>query len=145
MLELWFFDSCKNSKIFVCTFLKFLEPHSACAWQTFYKCKQNISLHFFIIFVKEGERQAKLLQDQFGSTKVNFKRVDVSSNSNFESAFEKCLELYGGIDVVVNNAGVEGEINWETQLQINFLVRIINLFYNRYNFCNLWTKTWIAM
>ena len=96
---------------------------------------------FFIIFVKEGERQAKLLQDQFGPTKVNFKRVDVSSNSNFESAFEKCLELYGGIDVVVNNAGVEGEINWETQLQINFLVRIINLFYNRYNFCNFWTKT----
>ena len=59
--------------------------------------------------------------------------MDVSSNSNFESAFEKCLELYGGIDVVVNNAGVEGEINWETQLQINFLVRIINLFFNRYN------------
>ena len=58
--------------------------------------------------------------------------MDVSSNSNFESAFEKCLELYGGIDVVVNNAGVEGEINWETQLQINFLVRIINLFFNQY-------------
>ena len=55
--------------------------------------------------------------------------MDVSSNSNFESAFEKCLEIYGGIDVVVNNAGVEGEINWETQLQINFLVRRIILFY----------------
>ena len=87
---------------------------------------QLCSINFF---VKEGEKQAKLLQDEFGPSKINFKRVDVSSNSNFESAFEKCLELYGGIDVVVNNAGVEGEINWETQLQINFLVGRIILFY----------------
>ena len=50
-------------------------------------------------------------------------RVDITSNSNFEAAFEKCFHLYGGIDVVVNNAGVDGEINWEAQLQINFYVR----------------------
>ena len=49
-------------------------------------------------------------------------RVDVASHSNFEAAFEKCFKIFGGIDVVVNNAGVEGEINWETQLQINFFV-----------------------
>ena len=49
-------------------------------------------------------------------------RVDITSHSNFEAAFEKCLDLYNGIDVVVNNAGVDGEINWESQLQINFLV-----------------------
>ena len=51
-------------------------------------------------------------------------RVDITSHSNFEAAFEKCFELYGGIDVVVNNAGVDGEINWETQLQINFYVSL---------------------
>ena len=49
-------------------------------------------------------------------------RVDVASHSNFEAAFEKCFKIFGGIDVVVNNAGVEGEINWESQLQINFFV-----------------------
>ena len=52
-------------------------------------------------------------------------RVDITSHSNFEAAFEKCLDLYNGIDVVVNNAGVDGEINWESQLQINFLVKKI--------------------
>ena len=52
-------------------------------------------------------------------------RVDITSHSNFEAAFEKCFELYGGIDVVVNNAGMDGEINWESQLQINFYVRFI--------------------
>ena len=51
-------------------------------------------------------------------------RVDITSHSNFEAAFEKCFELYGGIDVMVNNAGVDGEINWETQLQINFYVSL---------------------
>ena len=51
-------------------------------------------------------------------------RVDITSHSNFEAAFEKCLDLYNGIDVLVNNAGVDGEINWESQLQINFMVKI---------------------
>ena len=51
-------------------------------------------------------------------------RVDITSHSNFEAAFEKCLDLYNGIDVLVNNAGVDGEINWESQLQINFIVKI---------------------
>ena len=50
-------------------------------------------------------------------------RVDITSHSNFEAAFEKCLDLYNGIDVLVNNAGVDGEINWESQLQINFMVK----------------------
>ena len=52
-------------------------------------------------------------------------RVDVASQANFEAAFEKCLDLYKSIDVVVNNAGVEGEINWETQLETNFNVSIV--------------------
>ena len=69
-------------------------------------------------------RQAKILQEEYGSNRVHFMRVDITSHTNFEAAFEKCFELYGGIDVVVNNAGVDGEINWETQLQINFYVSL---------------------
>ena len=52
-------------------------------------------------------------------------RVDITSHSNFEAAFEKCFELYGGIDVLVNCAGLDGEIDWEAKLQINFFVSII--------------------
>ena len=78
----------------------------------------------FTLF-QEGENQAKILQEEFGSNKIHFMRVDVASQANFEAAFEKCLVLYKSIDVVVNNAGVEGEINWETQLETNFNVRIV--------------------
>ena len=67
------------------------------------------------------------MRDEFGVDKVAFMRVDITSHSNFEAAFEKCLDLYNGIDVVVNNAGVDGEINWESQLQINFLVWFLKI------------------
>ena len=49
-------------------------------------------------------------------------RVDVASFNNLEKAFERCYDVFGSVDVVVNNAGVDGEINWETQMQINLFV-----------------------
>ena len=75
------------------------------------------------IFFQDGERNEKEFKKEFGEDKVSFLRVDISSHTSFENAFEKCLDLFGGIDVVVNNAGVNAEIDWETQLQINFSVR----------------------
>ena len=65
-----------------------------------------------------------MLQKEYGEDKIAFMRVDITSHQNFEEAFEKCFELFNGIDVVVNNAGVDGEINWESQLQINMYVSI---------------------
>lgn len=65
-----------------------------------------------------GEEKEKEFQEKYG-LKVAYMRVDVSSHQNFEAAFEKCLELFGQVDVLVNSAGIIGEINWETQLQIN--------------------------
>ena len=67
---------------------------------------------------KVGEEKEKEFQEKY-DLKVAYMRVDVSSHQNFEAAFEKCLELFGQVDVLVNSAGIIGEINWETQLQIN--------------------------
>ena len=51
-------------------------------------------------------------------------RVDVASQSNFEMAFWKAKDFFGGdLDVLVNNAGTNAETSWETQLDINLLVR----------------------
>ena len=69
-------------------------------------------------------------------------RVDITSHSNFEAAFEKCFELYGGIDVLVNCAGLDSEIDWEAKLQINFFVTIIylsNLSYYNWLFIELFS------
>ena len=50
---------------------------------------------------------------------VDFLYADVSSHTNYEAAFDKCVELFGGIDLVVNNAGLNGDANWETMLNVN--------------------------
>ena len=62
------------------------------------------------------------MKDRFGDDRVEFMRVDVASFNNLEKAFEKCFDAFGSLDVVVNNAGVDGEIYWESQLQINLFV-----------------------
>ena len=64
------------------------------------------------------------MKDKHGTDRVEFMRVDVGSFNNLERAFEKCFDVFGSLDVVVNNAGVDGEINWETQMQINLFVRL---------------------
>jgi NADP-dependent 3-hydroxy acid dehydrogenase YdfG len=69
-----------------------------------------------------GELQSTIWKKEFGNENVEFMRVDVASQSNLEKAFEKCFEIFGTLDIVVNNAGVDGEINWESQLQINLFV-----------------------
>ena len=57
--------------------------------------------------------------------------VNVTSHTNFEAAVEKCFELWGSLDVIVNNAGINGEVNWEAQVRITFdvsyYVRFISL------------------
>jgi NAD(P)-dependent dehydrogenase (short-subunit alcohol dehydrogenase family) len=63
------------------------------------------------------------LKRRYGDDNVEFMRVDVASFHNVEKAFEKCFDVFGTLDVVVNNAGVDGEINWEAQMQINLFVR----------------------
>ena len=73
---------------------------------------------------KAGEQKEKELQEKYGQDKVIYFRVDVSSQQNFEAAFEKCLQFFGKVDVLINSAGINGETNWESQLQINLLVSI---------------------
>ncbi len=69
-----------------------------------------------------GELHSATWKKEYGNDNVEFLRVDVASQSNLEQAFEKCFEIFGTLDIVVNNAGVDGEINWESQLQINLFV-----------------------
>lgn len=69
-----------------------------------------------------GEETCQELGKEFGYENVDFIRLDVSSHTNFELAIEKCVERFGKIDILINNAGIISEIGWESQLQINLLV-----------------------
>ena len=58
----------------------------------------------------------------YGSANVVYWRVDVSSANSIREAFDFCADTFGSIDVVVNNAGINGENNWETMLDVNLKV-----------------------
>ena len=58
-----------------------------------------------------------------GSANVVYRRVDVASANSVREAFDFCADRFGSVDVVVNNAGINGENNWETMLDVNLKVR----------------------
>ena len=57
-----------------------------------------------------------------GKENVAYRRIDVSSANSVQEVFDFCEETFGRVDVVVNNAGVNGESNWESMLDINLKV-----------------------
>lgn len=68
-----------------------------------------------------GEKTVKEFIAKYGDGKAIFVKCDVTSQPDMEAAFRTTKETFGGIDIVVNNAGVGGEAddNWERCIDIN--------------------------
>ncbi len=73
-----------------------------------------------------GQETARLIQQAKGESQ--FKQVDVCSSQEFKNAVDFTLENYGALDVLVNNAGIEGdqapldqstEANWDRVITTN--------------------------
>jgi len=71
------------------------------------------------ILTTQGEGTKRALLDRFGDDRVDYMRVDVASADNMQQAFQHCLDRWGRLDIVINNAGINAETNWETQIDIN--------------------------
>jgi rhamnulose-1-phosphate aldolase/alcohol dehydrogenase len=73
-----------------------------------------------------GEAVAADLQKRFGNGRAIFTHMDVTSESAVQDAFRQAVMQYGGIDVVVNNAGIAGGApieettlrDWQRQVDI---------------------------
>lgn len=70
---------------------------------------------------KNGETTVSELNAKHGEGKAIFCRCDVVSQKEFEDAFRRTKEEFGGIDIVVNNAGIGGESDdmWEKVIDVN--------------------------
>ncbi|XP_060102501.1 15-hydroxyprostaglandin dehydrogenase [NAD(+)] [Heteronotia binoei] len=68
-----------------------------------------------------GEESKNNLDKQFGTQRTIFIPCDVSKEEQLKDAFKKIFEHFGRLDIVVNNAGVNNEKNWEATLQINLI------------------------
>ncbi|XP_055889405.1 15-hydroxyprostaglandin dehydrogenase [NAD(+)]-like isoform X1 [Biomphalaria glabrata] len=68
-----------------------------------------------------GSRTAAEFESKYGKNRVVFQKCDVTSTSDFTDAFQKIKSTLGGLDIVVNNAGVGFEMGnkWELTVDIN--------------------------
>jgi 15-hydroxyprostaglandin dehydrogenase (NAD) len=67
----------------------------------------------------KGEDSAKKLNTEFGGNKVIFIRTDVTKADQLEAAFKTTINTWKGLDIVINNAGIMNDANWELQIAIN--------------------------
>ena len=70
---------------------------------------------------KAGEQKEKELREKYGQDKVIYFRVDVSSQQNFEAAFEKCVQFFG------KHPGLELELSGE---KFTWLMQYCIVFYS---------------
>lgn len=50
---------------------------------------------------------------------VHFFKCDVSKMSDFENAVKKTKETFKRIDILINNAAICDERNWEKMVEVN--------------------------
>ncbi|XP_046752280.1 15-hydroxyprostaglandin dehydrogenase [NAD(+)]-like [Diprion similis] len=67
-----------------------------------------------------GDESARKLNDEFGADRALFIVCDVTKSADFEAAFAKTVKEFGGLDIVINNAGIMDDARWELEIAINF-------------------------
>uniref|UniRef100_A0A8C8VL11 15-hydroxyprostaglandin dehydrogenase [NAD(+)] n=1 Tax=Pelusios castaneus TaxID=367368 RepID=A0A8C8VL11_9SAUR len=69
--------------------------------------------------LQAGEESKAALDEQFESQRTLFIQCDVTDQEQLQGAFKNTVEHFGRLDIVVNNAGVNNEKDWENTIQIN--------------------------
>uniref|UniRef100_A0A8C1XQ31 15-hydroxyprostaglandin dehydrogenase n=1 Tax=Cyprinus carpio TaxID=7962 RepID=A0A8C1XQ31_CYPCA len=70
-----------------------------------------------------GEECKSDLDGQFGEDNCIFIQCDVTNAGKLKEAFQNTVKKFGRLDIVINNAGINNEKNWEKTIEVN-LVRI---------------------
>lgn len=88
--------------------------------------REGASLLLADIDTNGGEETAALVTESGG--RATFRRVDVSEPAEVEAMVRAALDMYGVVDVLCNNAGIEGASgrladqsveNWDRVLRVN--------------------------
>ncbi|XP_046752276.1 15-hydroxyprostaglandin dehydrogenase [NAD(+)]-like [Diprion similis] len=66
-----------------------------------------------------GVESALKLNAEFGEGRGIFIVCDVTKAREFEAAFAKTTDEFGGLDIVINNAGIVNESMWELMIDVN--------------------------
>lgn len=68
---------------------------------------------------KNGHKVAQELNGQHGNDTVIFIEANVINKEELAAVFEKTFLTFKGLDVLINNAGILNDANWEKQIALN--------------------------
>ncbi|XP_024145867.1 15-hydroxyprostaglandin dehydrogenase [NAD(+)] isoform X2 [Oryzias melastigma] len=66
-----------------------------------------------------GDSCKSELDAEFGGGSCAFIQCDVTDGDALRDAFQKTADLFGHLDIVINNAGINNEKNWEKTIGVN--------------------------
>ncbi|XP_062410762.1 15-hydroxyprostaglandin dehydrogenase [NAD(+)] [Sardina pilchardus] len=66
-----------------------------------------------------GEKCKKDFDQEFGTENSIFIQCDVTQREKLRGAFERTVEHFGRLDIVINNAGINNEKHWEKTIEVN--------------------------
>ncbi|XP_018571422.1 15-hydroxyprostaglandin dehydrogenase [NAD(+)]-like [Anoplophora glabripennis] len=72
---------------------------------------------------EDGKKVEKELKYKYFD-KILVIKADVTKNQELEDAFEKTISKFNNLDIIVNNAGIVNEVEWEKTIAVN-LVAVI--------------------
>lgn len=81
--------------------------------------KNNYKVILIDIDSENGNIASAELQSLYGKENFMFLNCDVSSFDQFKKSMEKVIQVYQHIDVVINNAGILNENNWQKMINTN--------------------------
>ncbi|XP_071392083.1 15-hydroxyprostaglandin dehydrogenase [NAD(+)]-like [Centroberyx affinis] len=66
-----------------------------------------------------GEECKAQLDAEFGEGNCSFIQCDVTNGDRLREAFQSTVDQFGHLNIVINNAGINNEKNWEKTIQVN--------------------------
>ncbi|KAG5884533.1 hypothetical protein JTB14_029066 [Gonioctena quinquepunctata] len=71
------------------------------------------------INVINGKKALQDICEEFGDNRAIFVKCDITKMIELENAFEATLGKFENIDILINNAGILDDCNWEKEIAIN--------------------------
>ncbi|CAH1116306.1 unnamed protein product [Phaedon cochleariae] len=68
---------------------------------------------------ESGKRALEELEREFGTNRAIFVQTDVSDVKQFEDSFQKTIEHFQHVDILINNAGIVDELDWKRVFAVN--------------------------